>query len=158
MNLQDPDDPVVMRFRSKVDRGGPGECWPWTAGTQSKGYGAFGVPGRGVMTAHRVAWALDRGEWPNRGLLIRHSCHNRTCCNPAHLQLGQAQDNADDMVEAGRSLTADRNGRAKLSWDQVWSIRMRYTGAYGQVKALAEEFGVCTRTIREAAHGKSWAS
>jgi hypothetical protein len=48
-----------------------------------KGYGEFKLNGRKVK-AHRVAYALYYGKEP--GELLGHSCENRDCCNPLHLE------------------------------------------------------------------------
>lgn len=34
--------------------------------------------------------------------MVRHSCDNPPCCNPAHLLVGTAAQNAQDMAERGR--------------------------------------------------------
>lgn len=85
------------RFWSKVDMGGPDECWLWTAATV-RGYGSFWWNGtqRGV---HRLVYAEvhDLDYLPS--LSIDHTCHNadpeciggqtcvhRRCVNPAHLE------------------------------------------------------------------------
>lgn len=50
--------------------------------------------------AHQVAYYLGTGKWERKAdrRLVRHLCHNRTCCNPAHLAGGDAGDNADDRA------------------------------------------------------------
>lgn len=76
------------RFWSKVNRRGPDECWPWTAGRNDGGYGAFAIGNR-MVRAHRVAYELLVGPIPD-GLQIDHvrdrGCLFRHCVNPAHLQ------------------------------------------------------------------------
>jgi hypothetical protein len=70
-----------------VKRGGPDECWPWTASTRGGGYGqiARGGLNNGMFTAHRVAWELLRGPIP-AGYVVDHLCKNPRCCNPNHLE------------------------------------------------------------------------
>lgn len=78
------------RFWSKVDKGGPGGCWLWTASRTPKGYGQFSVGGRKagnyrMLKAHRVAYLLLRGIIPAT-LELDHLCRVRHCVNPDHLE------------------------------------------------------------------------
>lgn len=86
------------RFWVKVDTSG--ECWEWAASKFRTGYGQFTINGHPV-SAHRFAYMDTFGPIPH-GLMVRHSCDNRLCCNPRHLSLGTAQDNMDDKVSRGR--------------------------------------------------------
>lgn len=102
IELQDPL--VVARFWSKVDVGRPGACWKWRAATNEHGYGLIRVsPEVGLVKAHRMAWALLNGlSIPGPNLVVRHSCDNPPCCNPAHLSLGTQGENVEDMHVRGR--------------------------------------------------------
>jgi hypothetical protein len=84
-------------FWTKVDKRGPGECWPWTGYIAPNGYGQFGMP-NGTRLPHRLAYQFLVGEIPGR-LVLDHLCHtrepdcdvtdrcaHRRCCNPAHLE------------------------------------------------------------------------
>lgn len=78
----------------------PDGCIVWTRSVDRWGYGRITANGKQVGT-HRVAYEIAYGPIPD-GLLVRHSCDNPPCCNPAHLLLGTVQDNADDRVARGR--------------------------------------------------------
>ena len=78
---------------SKVLVGEPDECWPWRQSTASHGYGQT-WDGKTVKLSHRVAWALHHDRQVPDGMTVDHICHNRPCCNPAHLQLLTNVDNA----------------------------------------------------------------
>jgi hypothetical protein len=96
----------MEKFWKKVRRGGDDECWPWQAGTSKFGYGRFSFRAANWQ-AHRVAFTLTHGEVP-AGMVVMHTCNNRLCCNPAHLQAGTQQDNIKHAVACGRT------SRAKL--------------------------------------------
>ena len=77
-------------------------CWEWQGYRNPKGHGRFlrlaDAPHR--LMAHRYAYALFRVFPGDRWVL--HHCDNPPCCNPDHLYLGDASDNARDMVERGQ--------------------------------------------------------
>lgn len=70
------------RFIAKVDRSG--DCWLWTAGRYSEGYGKIQVDGQSRL-AHRIAYELFIGPIPE-GLELDHLCRIRHCVNPGHLE------------------------------------------------------------------------
>jgi hypothetical protein len=82
----------------------PDECWEWTGARFPYGYGHIaGSPKLGEprnLYAHRVAYELGFGPIP-KGLFVCHSCDNPPCCNPKHLWLGTALDNARDRDAKG---------------------------------------------------------
>lgn len=61
-------------------------CWLWMGTKSSKGYGMFqlrrGVP---LVRAHRVSYFLNNGPLED-GIDLHHTCTNKSCVNPAHLQ------------------------------------------------------------------------
>ena len=86
-------EPQVRRYRfwAKVDVGTPDECWLWTAATHELGYGVLGITASRFgpqyrLYAHRVAWVLTQERDIPEGYVIDHTCGNKACCNPAHLE------------------------------------------------------------------------
>ena len=96
-----------QRLWDKIDRRGEHECWPWTAGTGSRGYGRFKYRGR-MQYAHRLVFEDEYGPIPD-GLEVCHSCDNPPCCHPEHLSIGTRTDNMRDAVEKGRTASGDRH-------------------------------------------------
>lgn len=45
---------------------------------------------------------------------------------------------------------------AKLTWEKVQEIRVRYTGAFGEQTALAREYGVSSNTINDVVNHRKW--
>jgi hypothetical protein len=93
----------VDRFWAKVDIKSQDDCWLWTAGTTSKGYGSFAIAPQKTATAHKIAWALAK----NNGVMsdpkdhIMHLCDVKRCVNPNHLELGDAMQNNKDALARG---------------------------------------------------------
>ncbi len=96
----------LRNFWSKVNKAGPthpyepekGPCWEWTA-TLVNGYGRVMLPGT-RNNAHRISFRMH-SEIPS-GLYVLHSCDNRKCVNPGHLELGTYKQNANQMAARGR--------------------------------------------------------
>lgn len=147
-----PRRPVADRFWPKVDRsGGPDACWPWTGVILKSGYGNFkrGRP-EGVITAPRMAWTLANGQEIPAGLVVRHACDNRACCNPAHLSIGTHADNVADKVAKGR-----QGAKRHLSEEQVRTIKARLAAGHLQ-KDIARDIGIGESTIGAIKSGRLW--
>jgi hypothetical protein len=94
-------DPAA-RFARKVERQ-PNGCLLWTGAKDKDGYGKFQLNSAGKqqhVRAHRYAYFLARGHWPNR--LALHSCDTPGCVNPDHLEDGDQGQNVRDCVARGR--------------------------------------------------------
>jgi hypothetical protein len=77
-------------------------CWEWRGTVTSHGYGTFSFNGNHIRT-HRYSYELHDGSIPT-GFAVLHSCDNPRCCNPSHLRLGTAADNARDRQDRLRGL------------------------------------------------------
>lgn len=149
-------DPVEMRFWAKVDM--LGDCWEWRAARHRYGYGKLTAGGR-TYSAHRVAYGYANGTAPG-SLLIRHSCDNPPCVNPAHLIPGTSADNTRDMFDRGRhgrpAAIGERNSHAKLTAADVIRVRERFA-AGETIRALAVEHCMNVSVVSEIVNGKRWA-
>jgi hypothetical protein len=147
------------RFWSKVQKGEANDCWPWTAATDSRGYGNFRSPAGMTNLAHRIAYALTNGPIPrgegHHGTVVMHLCDNRLCCNPAHLVLGTHADNMGDMKAKGRRKSIGKgadNGRAKLTQADADKIRMDRRNRM----VIAAEYGVSLSQVKRIRAGTQW--
>lgn len=129
------------------------ECWEWQRSVWgNNGYGCAYFQGR-HYSAHRLSFAAFVGEIPDH-LIVRHSCDNPLCCNPAHLSLGTMKDNARDRDERGRSAPHDgeNNGASKITE----SIARQIFESSGSQRFIAHQFGVSQRTVWRIKNRKSW--
>jgi hypothetical protein len=136
---------VLERFWSKVQEGGPDDCWPWIGTASTTGYGSFylhAMPGAGPGTyviAHRFMYELTYGPIP-KGLDIDHICRVRKCVNPAHLRVVTRKQNCEHRSRVGRGVSGIRGVHWSTS-QQKWHVSvMHYGRAFkgGWFRDLAE--------------------
>lgn len=132
-------------FWAKVQRGDPGECWPWLGFKKPSGHGLTSLNSLGIH-ASRKAWILTHG--PIRGdFCVNHRCDNAACCNPEHLYLGTRADNMIDRFRSPSAASRSARGRPFILTDrqmaQLW--QMRREGA--TLKECASQFDVHVATI-----------
>ena len=146
-----------VRFWSKIQRGPDTACWEWTAWRSQAGYGYVGFGLRHLELSHRVAYMLTAGPIP-AGMVIRHSCDNPACCNPAHLSPGTPAENAMDRGDRGRTRTGqgERVWTCRLTWPQVVAARQMYLGGGESHRSLAVKFGVHKSTMGALLSGRHW--
>ena len=148
------------RFWDKVNTSG--DCWEWTAYKDKNGYGMFNIDGK-IQRAHRVAWFLEYGYYPEKPMQINHKCNNRGCVNPEHLYEGTQEQNTQDSIIAG-TFVGDRNGfkkghipaNTKLTQEQVNKIREESTGAWGEQTRFAKKYRVSKQQVSNILNGKQW--
>lgn len=171
---------IETRFWSKVNKDGPvpshmphlGPCWIWTAGKVGTGYGAFAVTPTKQKRAHVMAWELTNGPMPE-GMLLCHSCDNRSCCRPSHLFPGTHSANSIDAMSKGRltqlakAHQAHLDGRvnycrgsampnSKLSEADVNEMRRLHRDESCGYKRLHKRFGVSVGVAQRICNRKMW--
>lgn len=116
-----------------------------------------------ATSAARQVWTLAHGD-PGE-LDVLHTCNGGSgahgCINIRHLYLGDATQNARDMVDAERQARGETHGSHVLTEEDVREIRRRHvpgTGPYnrGNSADLAAEYGVDVTAIRKAVRGRTW--
>lgn len=83
-------DAELARFKSKIVEAKSG-CWLWQGPLDRDGYGSFFFR-RQPRRAHRVGYFLQNGPIA-QGMVVNHTCRNRHCVNPQHLQLVTVSEN-----------------------------------------------------------------
>lgn len=144
-------------FWNNVDIRSNDECWLWKRYTDSDGYGRtklfyniFKKTG-----AHQISWILSGNDIPT-GLLIRHKCNNPKCCNPNHLDIGTAKDNALDCINSNRTMIGSKNPSSKLTEKQVREIKSQLSNGKKLGAKLAKQYGVSKVVICDIKHNKTW--
>jgi DNA invertase Pin-like site-specific DNA recombinase len=95
-------------------------------------------------------------------LFACHKCDNRACCNPAHLFLGTAKDNVQDMVKKGRrrpdiySMSGEDHPGHRLTTEDVREIRERYAAGGISHSRLADEFQISKSQVKRVIDRESW--
>lgn len=145
--------PEQERFEKYVKK--TAQCWNWTGGINTYGYGCFRGGDQKNHRAHRAAYRLYVGEIP-KGKIIMHICDNRKCVNPKHLKVGTHRQNTIDMHQKGR--WPDRKGvkhpLAKLKESDIPTIR-----AIANQKSheeIAKLYGVTASTIGSVTRNETW--
>lgn len=103
---------------------------------------------------HRIGPIAD-------GLGVLHTCDVPHCHNDAHWFLGTNAENVADKVAKGRMPRHSMNrgqghGMAKLTADQVQSIRDRYAAGGVKQSDLAVEFGILQQQVSRIVRRTSW--
>ncbi len=125
-------------------------CWNWTASGQG-GYGRFGVAYQesGVwktrnFQAHRLSYMLENDVLIPKHLVIMHTCDNRKCVNPSHLDLGSHFDNVHDCMKKGRRRTYGKV--PKLTAFQALELKILYKMGMTQAE-LAHKFNIAPVSV-----------
>lgn len=130
----------MKRFWDKVNK--TGECWVWTAGKNSHGYGAFKLDGK-TVGSHVVAYMITNGCPVPKGMEVCHTCDNPPCVRPDHLWLGTRRDNAQDAARKGRTSHGEKHHKSKLSDSDVQQIRKDDRS----LSKIANDYGVSIPAI-----------
>jgi hypothetical protein len=99
--ISSSDDMLLwIQQHCSVDQNG---CWNWFRGNNKYGKIVWQGKWYGV---HRISFILAKGEIQT-GLVIRHKCHNKRCCNPEHLETGSQRENRLDSIGHIKSASAN---------------------------------------------------
>lgn len=154
---------LVDRFFEKVQQFNyVDSCWYWRGCLDDKGYGlvkrgGFGRHGSSIIRAHRLSWMIYKGPIPD-GLCVCHTCDHPACVNPNHLFLGTMKDNCQDRDLKCRNTyrRGENHNLAKLTWNQVQTIKDLVLG-FGMTRTEAANiYGISVTVVSKIIRGKSW--
>lgn len=84
----------------------PSGCWEWR-GMSAEGYGRVQISKQNFLVHRLIAEIFHRPLLD--GELACHSCANKACCNPRHINIGTDLDNSHDAIQAaGRAVPTKR--------------------------------------------------
>ncbi len=122
------------------------DCIEHRGSVQNNGYGQVRRAGK-LWLAHRWAALQAHGACPP-GKVVRHTCDNRLCVNPAHLVYGTQGENLNDRKE--------RHVYRKLDRADADAIKARI--ATGEImRTIAEDYGVSITMVHNIKTGRQWA-
>lgn len=142
--------PLSDRIEMNVERVPESGCWVWLGFVDRAGYGQISVH-RKNTTAHRAAYEAFVGP-AHPDLHVCHRCDVRCCVNPGHLFLGTPKENQQDMARKNRSVYGEKNGRVKLTAQQVLEIRASTLPQ----RELARMYGVGQSHIQRVRTKQVW--
>lgn len=87
-------------------------CWLWM-GALTFGYGRFWVNGRNAR-AHRISYEAFVGPIPD-GLVIDHTCRQKSCVNPEHLEVVTHKENVRRGLTGYAIRDKCRSGKHKIT-------------------------------------------
>jgi len=105
-------------------------------------------------SAHRWSYVNFHGPVPD-GMLVRHTCDNKVCVNPAHLEIGTKSDNGIDASERGQLPRGSRHHFSVLTEADIPAIRAQLRDGISETQ-IAADFGVGRSAINHIRRGKSW--
>lgn len=96
---------------------------------------------------------------PSRDL-VAHNDGNPSNNHWENLRWATQKENLSDRIRHGTGIDGQKNGRVKLTIDQVREIRARYKKRHPQdgAAAMAKEFGVSDVAIIKAFRGENWST
>jgi len=127
-------------------------CKIWINSKNNYGYGTFYICDKNYLISRLIYSHYFPANYD--GLVIRHKCDIRNCCNIAHLETGTTKQNSEDMVKRGRSLFGSKNYNSKLSDQQIIEIRKSYPE--NSITELGKKYGVTKQAISNYINYRSY--
>lgn len=136
------------KIKYKVNNNG---CWICTSHALSSGYPVI-VRGKRLKKISRIMYKKYKGRIPE-GMVIRHTCDNPACINPAHLIKGTQSDNMRDKKERGRSTRGEKSERTELTDKQVLEI---FKNPDKPIKYYMKKYNTTYTAIVKILDGTNW--
>jgi hypothetical protein len=149
------DEPYLSRFLSRIDK--TEDCWLWTRGKTTAGYGQFYIPK--PIYAHRASYEHFAGPIPE-GMEVAHLCNVKACIRPEHLTLMTHAENMAHLKISGYARGSPGNTRTRgsksyralLTEEQVYDILCDTRSQ----SVIAAEYGVAISTVKGIRQRRTW--
>ena len=130
-----------------------GNCLECDRALSGTGYPMISMSGK-IWKVSRLIAHLS--GWDIKGMDVMHTCDNRKCINPNHLQVVPHWKNMLDASEKGRMVRGEKHPFSKLKEEDVQLMRkLAREGEKDQ--PLAEKFGISESCVSSIVWGRSWA-
>ena len=129
-------------------------CILWVGSVNNRGYGQAYDENKIRIGAHKLSYILYKGP-VEKGLVVRHTCHNPLCINYNHLIVGTSKENSQDMVDSGRSLKGSKHNNNTLTEDDVVKIKILLQNKI-PYKKIACLFNITDKTVGHIKRGYRW--
>jgi hypothetical protein len=171
----------IIKYGSPRTNHSMSGCWTHRMGISSAGYGQIMFQYKAWLH-HVYSWWIHNGK-PDfkEGYDVSHKCDNKECANPEHLEYITHEQNCKDAVDRLREKApkkekrkgnfhatagtlkpgeqlGESNNNAILNWEKVRAIRARHKAGlkYGELKKMAEEYGVKYITMQRIVANTLW--
>jgi hypothetical protein len=128
------------------------ECLIWPHKTNTTGYGLAVINGK-QKTASRWMCILAHGEPEGEEKHAAHECGNPACVNPNHLKWKTHKQNMHDKKRHGTDNIGARNGKTKLTEDDIRHIR----SAPPNLSQLMQKYSMSKHGISKIRSRLRWA-
>lgn len=109
-----------------------------------------------VTHVHRLVCQTFVSDIPFDGAICRHLDDDKMNNHYSNLSWGTHYDNHQDRKRNGNSFNGERNGRAKLTWPEVATIRKHHAETRTSIAGLSRKFDVSYSQMAEIVKNKSW--
>lgn len=145
---------VKAYITGKYDTDATTGCWIWNKAVCRQGYAFmnYQLPSKKwkkINAFHRYVYKAFNGPILKSTPVIRHTCNNPSCINPAHLIQGTIQDNVHDAIADKShvsSRTKNNSSRLRFNVNQRDDIRSRIL-AGESLYSIAKFYNVDLTTI-----------
>lgn len=144
----------ALRFLNRAVASKTDDCILWPYQESPTGRPRMHFRGKSVNTARAVC-ILAHGEPAGDKNEAAHLCGNRLCVNPRHIRWATRRENEEDKLAHGTRLRGSDLTQAKLTEDQVLTIRAQL--AERSQSSLAREYGVTQSAIWAISSRRVWA-